>query len=42
MNVLCRFSYHWWRYHGEPPDRRICFFCMTRQHLIDNKWRHTK
>lgn len=41
MNVLCRFGYHLWRYHGQPVDRRICFLCMTRQHLVDNEWRHT-
>ena len=38
MNVLCRFGFHRWQYHGQPPDRRTCTMCLTRYYLVHNEW----
>lgn len=38
MNLVCRFGWHRWRYHGDPAERRRCFLCDVHQWLDDGAW----
>lgn len=42
MNVLCRFGFHRWRYHGLPVERRVCVVCCAHNYLVHNEWRTHK
>lgn len=42
MNILCRFGFHSWRYHGLPVEKRVCKLCFHRQWFHNKKWSDNK